>query len=529
MPQRREAGAAWAILIVVALAAALYTFGLDRGPAYIGGDEAHFVSHAHSIATTGRDLNGERFPLFIKITDLLVPNHSSRIWYQPVLFYLLAFDFLFLPVDEWSSRLPTTLIAVLDILLVYLIARRLFDRRIGLIAAVLLALTPAHFILSRQALDYICPLPIVLGWLLLVIIHLQTRRTAPLIAAAVLLGAGSYTYVSSWVVMPCLALLTVAVVRPPLRIVATMVAGYLVPLLPAAAWLATHRQAVVDTLGRYRLDSVDAAASAGPDAFERVTVYWNYFNPSFLFFAGGSNPTMATRQVGVFLLPIAVFLAVGVFVLLRERTRIGALLLIAFVAAPAPIVLTMPDAPGYSVARALTLVPLGILIAAIGCQRLLSHAAREWRWSAAALLCVVPLQFGLFLNDYFGAYQARSAARIDPVATRDVMDRVIALDQSTTAPLILFSNDLDDKSVRWRFYSVKLSRLDLWQRARNFTPDRFDAGDAPPNSLLVLYAGDAAIARLLSDGCVKVAEVAGLSGEPATAILRRDGPAAAPQ
>ena len=55
----------------------------------------------------GHDLNGTRFPLFIKITDLLVPNNSSRIWYQPLLFYLLAADFLIFPVSEWSARLPT--------------------------------------------------------------------------------------------------------------------------------------------------------------------------------------------------------------------------------------------------------------------------------------------------------------------------------------------------------------------------------------------------------------------------------------
>ena len=44
---------------------------------------------------------------------------------------------------------------------------------------------------------------------------------------------------------------------------------------------------------------------------ERVSVYWDYFNPAYLFFSGGSNLSTATRKVGVFLLPVSVFLACG--------------------------------------------------------------------------------------------------------------------------------------------------------------------------------------------------------------------------
>lgn len=511
----------WTIAVALVGAAFLYTYGLDRGPAYIGGDEAHFVAHAQSIAQTGRDLNGTRWPLFVKITDLLVPNNSSRIWYQPVLFYLLALDFRYFQVSEWSARLPTTSIAVLDLWLVYLVANRLFrGRQYGLLAAAMLAMTPAHFIISRQALDYICPMPFMLGWLLCVLRYFEEPRPWNLIAAGFLLGVGAYSYISSWVVMPFLMLTTLFLARPPVSTGWRMIAAFAAPVFLVVPWIWRQPQMLLDTIGRYRLPS-SAARGDGFNLTERITLLWDYFNPSFLFFAGGSNPTMATSRVGVFLIPMAVMLALGLFALLRGRTRSDLALLLVFLAAPVPIALAMPDAPTYSIARAFTLVPSGVLIAVAGCAQVFRSGPRWQRIGLFALLLALPIQFRLFLGDYFTDYQARSAPRIDPVATRDVMPQVIALDTAKHAPLILLNDDLDDKSVRWKFYAMKAQREDLWQRARDFNADRLDPTTLPANSLLVMYANDPRITRLVqSQGCWREGEVRNLSGSPAAAILR---------
>lgn len=112
--------------LVLALTSVLYASGLDIAPFYIGGDEAHFAGHAQSIADTGRDLTGSRLPVFVRISDPLVPNNSTQIWYQPFLFYAMALGFKVFPVTEWSTRLPTVLIGILDVFLVYAIGRRIF-------------------------------------------------------------------------------------------------------------------------------------------------------------------------------------------------------------------------------------------------------------------------------------------------------------------------------------------------------------------------------------------------------------------
>ena len=70
---------------VLLLAGFFYLRALDRVPVYLGWDEARFALQGHSIASTGRDLNGHRTPLFFHNTDPLIQNNSSQIWWQPVL------------------------------------------------------------------------------------------------------------------------------------------------------------------------------------------------------------------------------------------------------------------------------------------------------------------------------------------------------------------------------------------------------------------------------------------------------------
>src|SRR5437879_5993519 len=139
---------------VLFLAGCVYLRELDRAPVYIGWDEARFALQGHSIATTGRDLNGHQTPLFFHNTDPLIPNNSSRIWWQPVLIYLIAVVLRIAPLAEWSVRVPIAALAILDVALMYAIARRLFSNPwYAVLAALMLTLTPAHVIFGRMASD----------------------------------------------------------------------------------------------------------------------------------------------------------------------------------------------------------------------------------------------------------------------------------------------------------------------------------------------------------------------------------------
>ena len=308
---RALAGGAAALAIAATLA--VYAHRLDEVPAYLGLDEFHFAIHAQSLATTGRDLNGSVLPLFISLEDPL-GDHAvlawGTTWYHPIGFYLIATTLTALPLSEWAIRVPFVLIGAFDVVLMYFVARLWFnDRRIGAAAAAMLAMTPAHLILSRVALDYLLPLPFTLAWLwsLGVLMKRPERRIA--MVTGLVLGAGCYWYVTSWLMMPIYLVITVGVCistdrRHALR---PLVVGFLVPVALLLPWVVWHPEMPSNIFRQYQAgesrQSVLTAIVTGheilPALRDALATYWSYFNPSFLFVSGGSSRLVSTGLAGV--------------------------------------------------------------------------------------------------------------------------------------------------------------------------------------------------------------------------------------
>ena len=110
---------------------------------------------------------------------------------DPVLIYATALVLRFVPLSEFSVRLPTALVGVADVVLMFLLARRLFRREwLGLVAAGFVAMAPAHFMHSRLGVSLIVPLPFVLAWLLGLAAFLEDQALWRLGAATCALGLG---------------------------------------------------------------------------------------------------------------------------------------------------------------------------------------------------------------------------------------------------------------------------------------------------------------------------------------------------
>ena len=147
------------MLLLVAGAAILYTVDLGHAPIYLHEAEVLFALHAHAIATTLHDANGRLLPLYFEM-----PQIGENVWFHPAIVYAMAPFLAVLPLSEAAIRLPSVVVGLIDLVLVFIIARRLFDSdRWALAAAALLALTPSHFIHSRMAMDYLYPVPFVLA------------------------------------------------------------------------------------------------------------------------------------------------------------------------------------------------------------------------------------------------------------------------------------------------------------------------------------------------------------------------------
>ncbi len=508
-----------ALFTVVVLAGLLYFHRLSDVPVYVSTDEAKFAVQAHSLATTGRDMRGNLLPLFVLIVDPLLPAERSVAWWQPVLFYAMAGVYLVADVSAWSTRIPVAALAVLNVWLVFIVARRwLKSWRLALFAAAALALTPAHFILGREAADYFCPTTVALVWLwsLLRLLDQRSERAAAL--TGVVLGLGLYTYITSWVVMPMYLALTIAVglrERFSFRLHRSLVLAFLACTVPVLVWTILHPSMIAETLTHYHF-------SGGSRLVERITLFWDYFNPSYLFFAGGSNLLWSTRAAGVFLLAFIPLLLLGAWMLAVQRRAVfGIVLLIVFVLVPLPIVLAMPEAPFYATARAILAVPFGVLIATAGLACL--NQIRSPLRTAATLVLIasMPWQFASFAKDYFDDYPQRSARWIDTMNFRGVADYVIA--SATEVPAVYLSHDDigEDKAVKWKFHLLASDRLDLWDRSQYLEAEAASRSDIASGSLLILSAGNHRLGRLDSDGWSLATIVQDAAGEPAAAILRK--------
>ena len=196
MPRRALTAAVFALF---GLLSWMYGAGLDRSPAYLVHDEVVYAINAHAIATTLHDLNGQFMPLSFHVT--------GGFFATPVNIYFTALFLKVLPLTEVTTRLPSVIIGLLNIALLFGIARRLFANAwLAVLAAAVFALTPAHFIHSRLGTDHEYAVTVVLAWALGVIGHdaLSTRRLA---VAGAILGAGVYTYIGALITMPvCLAI-----------------------------------------------------------------------------------------------------------------------------------------------------------------------------------------------------------------------------------------------------------------------------------------------------------------------------------
>ena len=137
-----DAGAAFGrlprIVPLVGVAVLLYAPHLGSAPVYLGQDEVFFGVTAHSIASTAHDINGRFLPLYFQW-----PGRIPAVWFQPIPVYFTALFLKALPLSEWSIRLPTLVLGLADIVLIYLVATRVFNStRSALIASTLLMLTP---------------------------------------------------------------------------------------------------------------------------------------------------------------------------------------------------------------------------------------------------------------------------------------------------------------------------------------------------------------------------------------------------
>jgi hypothetical protein len=158
------------LAVVLAVAVFLRFWKLDE--VGFNSDEAVYSGTAASLA--GNDVLRGMFPIF----------RAHPLFLQ----ILLSFE-MHSEVSDWSARAVTAVIGVAEVGATYALGRRLYGARVGLLAALILAVMPYHVVVSRQVLlDGLMTLCATLV-LYAVVRYVETAALPWMLAACALMGA----------------------------------------------------------------------------------------------------------------------------------------------------------------------------------------------------------------------------------------------------------------------------------------------------------------------------------------------------
>lgn len=379
----------------VLVALALRAPWLDSIPGPLHPDEAQDAVHAREVL----DRPALAFP------------HEGGGWDEGTYVWLAApcvrlADATGWPPVEAAVRLPALAAGLALVVALFLLGRDLGSARLGWLAALLVALTPWAVHLSRLALRAaLVPPLLVLGlWLWGALDPLRWRRA---LAGSLCLALACLTYPPARLVIPLLAVVHVALLRPrpTARQAALVLAPPCLVLLALLPW----------TLGPEGGQRVEQVLALDPDAplldnaWRALRGWAVHLSPRFLF-SGATSRGFAPEGVSLVPLAWAPLLVLGlVHLVVRARRRDpGAARLLAWLAlAPLAAALTT-DVP--NALRDVMALPALVLVVAHGADALLARVPAAHRAPAAvALMAVVALGAALPLREHALVHPARQA------------------------------------------------------------------------------------------------------------------------
>jgi 4-amino-4-deoxy-L-arabinose transferase-like glycosyltransferase len=333
------------LLLILLLAAFLRLFKLGQSPPGLNQDEAANAWNAYCLFETGKDQAGVSWPVFY--TRGLGGNSSTLYIYFMMPFQAVG------GLNIFTTRLPGAVAGIFTVLLVYLVGKRLFDRYVGLTAAMLLALNPWHLQQSRWGHEAtlgpllgIAPLAMLL-WANMPISDNKTGEPRPLLAmlAGAVAGIGCYGYHSVRIFIPVFLLAIVLLTIPRWRrcirtrkgalAVAALILGFAVFFGPLLWEHVFHP----DGISRHGIAHIKAGVYLGDAPLDTavksiLSRYIRHFGPEFLFVRGDHRITQSPPGSGQFywyMLPL--MLAGLIFILRFFKSSASARVTLAFVIA----------------------------------------------------------------------------------------------------------------------------------------------------------------------------------------------------
>lgn len=414
------------LLLTVIFAAAVFvrTIHLSNYPAGFHIDEASLGYNGYSILLTGMSDEGKKFPLYV---DMFGDNRPTG--YH----YLTAIPTLFFGLSEFSTRLPSAIFGALTVFPFFLLAMLLFkSKKIALLSALFLSISPWSFVLSRASAETIVALFFILLGFYLILNFIQTKGTWMLTIGTLSLIASFFFYHTPRVFVPMYFFVSILVLFWPINklkdksqfvklAIAFLCLGIVSFALIFIVKGGTGRFSQVNIFGHPETRLV-MEEQIREDGYARkpllqtrmfhnklvnypltfVSNYFSYFTGDVLFISGGLPIWYKVDKIGLILLAELPFIIYGAYLCFRSKDRFAKLPLFWILVAPITASLTMDDVPNLQ--RAIVLFPMLELLAALGAVKLFEKVKSGRRAKKIALSIFVLLvffNFSYFLHQYF--------------------------------------------------------------------------------------------------------------------------------
>src|SRR3989344_6035367 len=191
------------LFAIFAVALFLHVYRLGEFPVGFHIDEASLGYNGYSLLQTGKDDNGNFLPLYV---DMFGDNRPSG--YH----YLTTLPIKFLGLTEFATRLPGALFGSLSVFAIFFFVLVIFqNKKIGLASALLVAIAPWHFVLSRASAEAIVALFFILIGFGLFFLSLKKQKISYLLLGVLLMSASFFFYHTPRVFVPGLFFLFILV------------------------------------------------------------------------------------------------------------------------------------------------------------------------------------------------------------------------------------------------------------------------------------------------------------------------------
>lgn len=375
------------LLLIVAAGFALRLVAINFLPASLNWDEVSLGYNAYSLLKTGRDEWGTILPTIFR---------AYGDYKLPIYIYLSTLSPFFV-------RLPSIVFGTLLIVVTYLLGRRLASPFVGLTAALLVAISPWTWWISRIALEANVGT-------LLIAIGVYCLLSRKLNLGILFLGLSVWAYNSARVFSPLFLFAYLIIHRPKLTTMSYLLTAFLfIPMffqlfLPSGQarlnWLT-----ILDSGAIAQIDQLQSRPG-GRLLYNKATYflyhfgqnYMSYFSPNFLFLKGGNHYQFSVQNHGLIYLISAPFFYIGILDLIKNyKLKIKNLVWVWLLLAPVAGSLTR-DAP--HVLRAVPMLPLPMLLTAIGLERF----GKQIKVIFFAALLVFVIRYTLDAQNYRNIY-----------------------------------------------------------------------------------------------------------------------------